>query len=130
VQVVTSERGGFEVLDLLSGAERAVIVDCLEVPDPCPGRVRQLALDRIAGVARLVGAHDLNIATVFRLASEMGVAMPEKVEIYGVEAADTRSFGERLSGEVETAVRALARDLHARLKEEAGRPAPPSASAA
>ena len=30
VQVLTSTRAGFELIDLLAGADRAILVDCLE----------------------------------------------------------------------------------------------------
>jgi hydrogenase maturation protease len=123
VTVVTSARAGFEVIDLLAGTEEAIIIDCLDVPDAEPGRVRRLDLQDVAGAARLVGAHDLSVAAAFELAAEMGISMPDSVEIYGVEAAETRCFSERLTPPVEAAAASLARVLHARLKARA-RPAP------
>jgi hydrogenase maturation protease len=123
VTVVTSTRAGFELIDLLAGSRDAIIIDCLDVPDAEPGRVRRLDLQHVAGVARLVGAHDLNVAAAFQLAAEMGISMPDPVEIYGVEAAETRQFSERLTPPVEAAVATLSRRLHALLKERA-RPAP------
>jgi len=119
VQVLTSTRAGFELVDLLAGATRAIIIDCLEVPDPTPGRVRRLDLKQVAGSARLVGAHDISVAVAFELAAALGIRMPRTVEIYGVEAASTREFEERMTPEVECAVVTLARDLHLRLKQRA-----------
>jgi hydrogenase maturation protease len=123
VTVVTSTRAGFELIDLLAGSRDAIIIDCLDVPDAEPGRVRRLDLRHVAGVARLVGAHDLSVAAAFDLAAEMGISMPDPVEIYGVEAAETRCFSECLTPPVEAAAASLARVLHARLKARA-RPAP------
>jgi len=123
VTVVTSTRAGFELIDLLAGFRDAIIIDCLDVPDAEPGRVRRLDLQDVAGAARLVGAHDLGVAVAFQLAAEMGISMPDSVEIYGVEAAETRCFSERLTPPVEAAAANLARVLHARLKARA-RPAP------
>jgi hydrogenase maturation protease len=119
VTVVTSLRGGFDLIDLLAGASHAIIIDCLDLPEPQPGRVRRLDLHQVAGAARLVGGHDLDVASAVELAAEMGIPMPEAVEIYGVEAAEIRQFGEHLTPAVEAAVETLSRDLHAFLKEQA-----------
>jgi hydrogenase maturation protease len=126
VQVVTSTRAGFEVIDLLAGAARAIIVDCLEVPDPQPGRIRRLDLEHVSGASRLVGPHDISVSVAFELAGTLGVEMPHEVEIYGIEAAATRGFGETLSPAVQAAVATLSRDLHAQLKQRgsAARPGP------
>jgi len=128
VTVVTSTRAGFEVIDLLAGADRAIIVDCLEVPDPEPGRIRRLDLQHVSGASRLVGPHDISVGVAFELAGTLGVRMPRDVEIYGVEASATRGFGEALSPAVQTAVETLSRDLHAQLKRRASAVAPGSAS--
>lgn len=115
VTVRTSTRAGLEVLDLLSGFGRAIVVDCLEVPDAVPGRVRRLALDGCPGSARLVGAHDLSLRDAFAFARETGHPMPDEVEIFGVEATETLAIREGLSPAVAAAVEALAAEIHARL---------------
>jgi hydrogenase maturation protease len=117
VTVLTSMRAGLELLDLLSGAARAIIVDCLASPDPVPGRVRRLSLDAVSGAARLVGAHDVALGDAFELARILGVPMPSCVEIYGVEAADTDRVEEGMSPEVAAAVPMLAHEIHRRLIE-------------
>jgi len=118
VMILTSMRGGFHLIDLLAGAERAIILDCLDVPDPEPGRIRRLTLEDVAGGSRLVGAHDLSVGGAFELAAAMGIPMPGEVEIFAIEGADTRTFSERLTPAVEAAVATLSRDLHAHLKEQ------------
>jgi hydrogenase maturation protease len=126
VRVVTSTRAGFELIDLLAGASRAIIIDCLESPSPEPGRVRQLDLQHVGGATRLIGPHDISVGVAFELAGTLGIRMPETVEIYGIEGVDTRSFGERLTPAVEAAVTTLSRDLHARLKRQPAGPEPTS----
>jgi hydrogenase maturation protease len=114
-KVVTSTRAGLELIDLLAGASRAIIVDCLVLPDPVPGRVCRLTLDDVAGSARLVGAHDVTIAGAFKFAAAAGVPMPDEVEIFAVEAADVDRIEEGLSAAVGDAVPRLAREIHRRL---------------
>ena len=115
VRVATSTRAGLELIDLLAGASRAVIVDCLVRPNPVPGRVTRLTLDDVAGSARLVGAHDVTIATAFEFARASGVPMPDTVDIYAIEAADIDRIEEGLSPAVAAAVDEVAREIHCRL---------------
>jgi hydrogenase maturation protease len=117
VEVLASTRAGFELLDLLPGYDHAIIIDCLEVPQPQPGRVRYLSLDSFAGSARLNMAHEINLPTAFALAEKLGLKMPRVVEILAVEAADTRTLAEEMTEAVAGAVQPLAQELHGRLKE-------------
>jgi hydrogenase maturation protease len=115
VSVATSTRAGLELIDLLAGASHAIIVDCLVLPNAVPGRVTRLTLDDVAGSARLVGAHDVTIATAFRFARAAGVPMPEEVDIYAIEAADVDRIEEGLSPAVASAVDCVAGEIHRRL---------------
>jgi len=112
VEVARSSRGGFELIDLLAGFQRAVIVDALVTVDPCPGRVHRLEPAQVSGSARLVGSHEVGLATALELAEALGIVMPETVTVYGVEAADVTTFAETPTPAVAAAIVRLARELH------------------
>ncbi len=114
-RVTTSTRGGFELMDLLEGADRAIVVDCLDLPDAVPGRVRQMSLEDVAGAARLVGSHDIGLAAAVELGRLLGARMPARVDILGIEAALEDRIDEGLSPALEAAVEPLARFLHSAL---------------
>jgi len=115
VKVLCSTRGGLELLDLLTGYARAVIVDALTLPEPNPGRVHQLDLTSFAGMARLVGSHDISLSQVFQLAERLSIPMPREVIILGVEAAEVHEFSEALTPPVARVVEPLARQIHSLL---------------
>jgi hydrogenase maturation protease len=117
VDVLASTRAGFELIDMLHGYQSAIIVDCLDLPDPTPGRVRTLDMAHFAGSARLTAAHEISLSTAFELAATMGIAMPGKVEIFAVEGGDTRTLTEEMTPAVAEAVDPLACYIHALLKE-------------
>jgi len=123
VAVLESTRGGFELIDLLAGYSYAVIVDCLSVPEPDPGRVRRLSLDNVAGSARLINAHEIGIRDAFELARRMGTAMPETVEILAIEGGDTLTISEEMTPPVAAAVAPLARQIHSMLAARSVKPA-------
>jgi len=117
--ILASTRAGFELIDILRDYGRAILVDCVTMPDPRPGTVRRLSLDDVAGSHRLINVHDLSIGVAFRLAERMGIRMPAEVEILAVEAADTCTIAEGLTPAVEAAVAPLARRIYEDLKDRA-----------
>jgi hydrogenase maturation protease len=125
VDVLASTRAGFELIDLLRDYRRAILVDCLTLPDPQPGRVRRLGLDDVAGSTRLVNVHDLSVGVAFQLAERLGIPMPMDLEILAVEAADTTTICEELTPAVAAAVAPLSRDIYADLKRRAPAAEPP-----
>jgi len=125
VDVLASTRAGFELIDLLRDYGRAILVDCLAIPDPQPGRVRRLALDDVAGSSRLVNAHELSVGVAFQLAERMGIPMPSEVEILAIEAADTCTIFEGLTPAVEAVVVPLSHEIYEDLKRRAPATEPP-----
>ena len=121
VTVLESTRGGFELIDLLSGFAAAIIIDCLTLPEPSPGRVRRLSLDNVSGSARLVNAHEISITQAFQLAAKMGIDMPQSVEIFAIEGGDTSTISEEMTPAVAAAVEPLAREIHALIATRPGR---------
>jgi len=118
VRVATSTRGGFELLDLLAGADAAIVVDCLAIPGASPGAVRDLALDQLAGCSRLVGSHDIGLAEVVDLGRLTGVPMPRRLDIVGVEAHPPERLEEGLSASLASVVEPLAERLYRRLASD------------
>jgi hydrogenase maturation protease len=127
VRVAVSTRAGLELVDLLAGADRAVIVDCLTLADPEPGRVHRLTRADVAGSMRLIGAHDVSVGDALALATAAGLPMPACIDIYAVEVGDIDRIGEGLSPGVARAVTTLARRIHRQLAEPRDGPAPRAA---
>ena len=125
VDVLASTRAGFEMIDLLRGYSRATLVDCIVIPDPQPGRVRRLTLDDVSGCARLVNAHEISVGTAIRLAEQLGVPMPGRVDILAVEGGDTTTLSEAMTPPVQAAVVPLAREIYEQLRREAPATEPP-----
>jgi hydrogenase maturation protease len=117
VTVLTSTRAGFDIINLLAGFTHALIIDCLELPKPIPGRIRLLDLNSLSGSARLVGVHDISVADAFELAATLGIRMPGTVEIYAVEGGDTQTISEEMTPAVAAVVSPLARMVYARAGE-------------
>ena len=113
VEVRTSFRGGFDLLDLLEGYACVVIVDSLDVPVPCPGVVHRLQVADVSGSGRLISQHEISLANVLRLGEQLSLPMPKQVVIFGVEVGDLRTVHEGLTPAVQAAVAPLAQVIYA-----------------
>jgi hydrogenase maturation protease len=108
--------GGLDLLHVLEGWQRVVVIDAATV-----GREPGQFVRFTPAQARLVGAddrfslHHAGLSEVLMLASALGRTLPEMV-IFGVQPADV-GWGDGLSPAVETALPALAKAV---LEEIAG----------
>ena len=107
--------GGMRVMDAVAGFERAVIVDAMRTGEHPPGSVCRLDAGQLGLARNLASTHDTNLATALELGSMLGMAMPRRVTVFGIEALDVETFGETMSAAVQRAVpvaaRVIAREL-------------------
>lgn len=75
VQVVAAESPGMNLVDLLAGAERAILLDSVVTPGR-PGAIRRIALDELEVRSGAISVHDLTAAEALRLAQ---LAEPERL---------------------------------------------------
>jgi len=100
VQIVELPWAGLRLLDVLSGHQRAILVDSLQSGRVPVGSVVRLREDDLAGAVRFLSYHDLNYPTVLSLAKRLGYSMPADVYLLGVEGQRFDRFGITLSPSV------------------------------
>jgi hydrogenase maturation protease len=110
------ERAGFELIEVMANAHNAVIIDCLDVPSPVPGRVGILTPADVRGSARLTGGHDIGLGVALELGRLLGIRMPESVVVVGIEGGDTSLLREDLTPAVALAASRVAEWLHQGLR--------------
>jgi len=104
VTVKTTNWGGFRVIDLLSGFDRAIIIDAFQTNSQPPGCISKYDYNEIIHSVRMISFHDINFATAVEFAKQMDIPMPESITIYGIEIINTNEFSEELTKEVEASV--------------------------
>jgi hydrogenase maturation protease len=109
---------GFDLLELLSGFDSAIIVDAIKTGKAPPGSIHDLDAGDLESSSRLVAAHEICLGTALALGARLGIEMPRDVVIVAVEIVDDLTLGERPTAAVEAAVPAVAarilRELAAR----------------
>lgn len=104
VDVVEAYTGGLRLMETIAGYERAIIVDAMKTGLHSPGTVRLLSPDSLTKTRNTLCTHDGDLATALILGRDLGLAIPDHIEIMGIEAEDVERFSEELTGEVRKAV--------------------------
>lgn len=117
ITIKEASLGGFNFIDLLTGYDRAVIVDAIHTKDGTPGEFYELDTAALKPSARLSSLHQIDFATACELAKNMGIDFPCEIAIFVMEVEDEFSFGERCTPKVAEAIEPMARSIIETLKE-------------
>jgi hydrogenase maturation protease len=96
--------GGLRLMDELVGYEKAIIIDAMVTGSAVPGTVSSVPLSGIQETKNIVCSHDTNLSTALKMGRLLGLSLPDKVIIWGIEAEDVETFSEYLTEDVEKAV--------------------------
>lgn len=106
VTLAESDGEACALMLLWHGRRLAIVVDAVRAEPPCPGRVHRLVVPWPAPPGRSAGTHATGPADAVALARALA-RLPQRLVVYGVEAADT-GFGPGLSPSVASAADRLA----------------------
>lgn len=95
--------GGLALMEAMVGYDRAVIVDAM-VTGAAPGTLHRLGLDDLCETRHACCAHDTTLTTAMECGRALGLALPGRVDLWGIEAADLATFSDQLTPVVERAV--------------------------
>jgi hydrogenase maturation protease len=119
VDLVEEAVAGMRTVQLLSGYDRAVVIDVVQ-DEARVGEVWRLDPDDLEGGSSAAPSHGIGLGQALRLGQLMDLPMPEQVLIYGIAAADTTTFGERLTPKLEEALPTIVRRIAADLSGRSG----------
>jgi hydrogenase maturation protease len=106
--------GGLEVLDVLAGYGRAVIIDSIQTAGGVPGQWHAFGADALRETMHLTNVHDANFATALALGHRLGMSLPEPsaIRILAVEVNDAATFSEQLTPALEERYPALLNEIY------------------
>ncbi len=103
-ELVEAAVGGMELLHLLEGWRRVVVVDALHPGRLAPGEVAELSLDELEPTHTALSPHTAGLLQCLEFGRRCGLAMPEQVRVFAIGVRDPLTFGEACTPEVAEAI--------------------------
>jgi hydrogenase maturation protease len=104
VTIDTASTGGLNLLDMIRGYEKVVLIDAVKQHDSEPGEVKRFLLSDFHTV-HSCNPHDVSLSEALHLAKQLGEKhLPSQIILIGITVNNTNEFGEHLSSEVASAV--------------------------
>jgi hydrogenase maturation protease len=104
VLVCSAAVAGFNLLDLLAGYRRALIVDVVQTGQLPAGTLMEWPLQRAPAARTLGGSHQIDLSTALELGRALGYALPSEISLLVAEAADLLTVREQLTPALAMAV--------------------------
>jgi hydrogenase maturation protease len=102
--VIEASLGGLNLLDLIVGYDRVIIIDAIKTKDGRAGQIYKLDPDALTTTRYTASPHDINLITALALGKKLGLAMPSTIDIFAVEVTETELFSEECTPPVAAAV--------------------------
>jgi len=96
--------GGLNLLDVLAGYSRAIVLDSVKTAAGTPGEWYHFDAASLEETMNLTCVHDVNFATALELGRRLGqpLPLPSAIDILAVEVKDNATFSERMTPELES----------------------------
>jgi len=96
---------GLELLELIRGYDRLIVVDAVIAAGPVPGKIRRRELADIPNTGNSITPHEGSLSAVIELGKALFPGeMPIKLVVYTVETGDVEHVTDEMSSDVRKAV--------------------------
>lgn len=104
VDVVEASASGLELLDVVSGYDRLIVVDAITTGEGRVGKLHRLGRDDFADAVQPVPKHQMNLFTTLEFGRSLEVDVPRETVIYAIEIEEARDLREGYTAELENAI--------------------------
>ena len=116
VEIDELPASGLELLDMVHGYERVIIIDSIKTDDGRPGTLYELKEENFERTIHGSSPHGINIPTALAMGRKIiPNQMPRDILFFAIEAKDTINVSEKLTMEVAAAVPDIVRRIASRL---------------
>jgi hydrogenase maturation protease len=104
ITLVEASLAGLDTLELLTGYDRAVIIDAIQTREGKVGQLYHLDIAALDNTRHASTYHGINLATALALGRQLRLDLPQKIDLFAIEVADINTFTEKFSPELDKAV--------------------------
>ena len=96
ISVISTETAGLNLLNLIAGYKRLIIIDSIQVnTDNDLGHIYELEINQINSSNSHFNSHDIDFSKLFKLGKKLGIKLPRKIKIYGIGIFFVKGFEQR-----------------------------------
>lgn len=96
VTVISTETAGLNLLDLIVGYNKLIIVDSIQVSSNNElGHIFELEVNQLNSSNSHFNSHDIDFSKLFKLGKKLGIKLPKKIKIYGIGISSVKGFKQR-----------------------------------
>ena len=104
IDVIELYAGGIRLMEAMRGYDRALVIDAMVTGKAMPGTIHRPHLEDIAATRNTVSVHDMDMATALAMGKMLGIPLPSRIRIWGIEACDVETFSEEITEDVARAI--------------------------
>jgi len=104
ITVAETSEAGLSLLDSIVGYDKVIIIDAVQTKNGKAGQTYRVGPEDFSYAKHFSSPHQINLVTALELGKMLGLAMPQEITIFTVEAKDVTSFSEKCTPEVEQAI--------------------------
>lgn len=116
VTVMETSMAGLNLLDILAGYDRVIVIDAIQTAGGKAGQIYRLDPEAFDVTRHAASPHDVNFATALELGKRLGLALPRQIVVYAIEVADVSTFSEectpRVSGAIPVCAEMIIQELN------------------
>jgi hydrogenase maturation protease len=103
VAVAEATAAGLDVLDIITGYEKAIIVDAVQTSQNKPGTIYRFELDQFS-TTKEECPHNIDFLTSCQLGKKLGLALPAEIIVFGIEVENISDLNEECTPLVKAAI--------------------------
>ncbi|MBM4446873.1 MAG: hydrogenase maturation protease [Chloroflexi bacterium] len=104
ITVMETGVAGLSLLDLLVGYDRAIIIDAIQTIGGKAGQIYRLDPKAFDTALHTASAHGIDFTTALEFGKKFGLALPQQIVIFAIEALDISTFSEECTPEIKQAI--------------------------
>ena len=96
VTVISTETAGLNLLDLIVGYRKLIIVDSIQVSSNYElGHMFELEVNQLNSSNGHFNSHDIDFSKLFKIGKKLGIKLPRKIKIYGIGIFFVKGFEQK-----------------------------------
>ena len=111
VTFITATVGGLEILELIKGYAKVIILDAIKTKDGVPGTIYKYTPAQFKETLHLSNFHDVSFLSALDFAIKVKISIPKQIDIIAIEIVEDLIFSNEFSPAIAKKYKAILREV-------------------